>query len=224
MTNLSRALVLTGIFFFAVLDLTADGPNYERIRLLAQERYGDQAVQTIRQWQTMIEEASGLDNPEKVKLVNDFFNTRIRFVDDIITWNVVDYWATPLEFMGRGQGDCEDFAIAKYVTLKTLSIPTGQLRLVYTRAGTGGPGSNVMVAHMVVAYFSSPDADPLILDNLIRDIRPAAGRGDLLPVFSFNSDGLWMGNISGSQSFATGAERLSRWHDVITRMQAEGFE
>ena len=92
-----------------------------------------------------------------------------------------------------GMGDCEDFAIAKYFSLLAVGVPASQLRLVYVRLQLGAPGGPSQ-AHMVLAYYASAQAEPLILDNLITDIRPASRRPDLTPVFSFNSDGLWQGN------------------------------
>ena len=224
MTRLWRALVPAVILFLGVWVLMAQGPDFDRILQLARQRYGDPGAQTLREWQKLITDARGLDDPEKIKRVNDFINRRLRFVDDGITWNAADYWATPLESMGRGQGDCEDFSIAKYVTLKILSVPTERMRLIYVRARIGGFFSDDMVAHMVMGYFPSPDADPLILDNLDPDIRPASGRSDLLPIFSFNTDGLWTGKPSESGVSPTRTTGLSKWRDVIARMQAEGFE
>lgn len=218
------ALVLAAIFFMGVWVLMAQGPDYERILQLARQRYGEQAAQTLREWQKLIADARGLEDLEKIKRVNDFLNTRVRYGDNITTWGGDNYWATPLESLGRGQGDCKGYAIAKYVTLKILSVPTERMRLIYVRAKIGSFISYDMVPHMVVGYFPTPDADPLILDNLDPDIRPASGRGDLFPIFSFNSDGLWIGKPSESRSSHTGDTGLSKWRDVIARMQAEGFE
>jgi hypothetical protein len=74
---------------------------------------------------------------------------------------------------------------------------------------------------MVLAYYANAQAEPLILDNLITDIRPASRRPDLTPVFSFNSEGLWHGN--GSQRMGDAAERLSPWREVLRKARAEGF-
>jgi predicted transglutaminase-like cysteine proteinase len=224
MTHLWRALVLTAIIFLGVWGLMAQGPDYERLLQLARQRYGEQAVRTIRDWQKLIADANGLDDPEKIERVNDFFNNRVRYRGNNTAWGDDNYWATPLELMGRGQMDCKSFAIAKYETLKILSVPTERMRLIYVRIRISGFFSDDMLPHMVLGYYPSPDADPLILDNLDGAVRPASKRGDLFPIFSFNSDGLWVGKTSGSGSTHTGAARLSKWQDVIARMQAEGFE
>lgn len=215
--NTGLILVLAGIWFSV-----GAAPDLEKMLLLAQQRYGATGTQNVQQWRGLLRETQGLAEAEKIKRVNDFFNRRITFRDDIEIWGATDYWATPLETLGRATGDCEDFTIAKYVTLKLLDLPIDRMRLIYVRAQIGGPRGSISQAHMVLGYYATPGAEPLILDNLISDIRPASQRSDLLPVFSFNSDGLWVGQSADSSASPTA--RLSRWRDVITRMQAEGLE
>jgi len=153
--------------------------------------------------------------------VNQFINRHVRYREDIDHWQQTDYWATPMETLGSRGGDCEDFTIAKYMTLLKLGVPNERLRLIYVRAAIGGANSSVSQAHMVLGYYATPDAVPLILDNLVTRVLPANQRADLKPVFSFNSVGLWVGNNPESQADPTA--RLSRWRDVLARMQAEGF-
>jgi predicted transglutaminase-like cysteine proteinase len=161
---------------------------------------------------------------DKLRRVNEFFNRRIRFADDREVWGQGDYWATPMETLAKGQGDCEDFTIGKYFTLLAAGIPDEQLRLVYVKARIGGSGSSIQQAHMVLAYYSAPDAEPLVLDNLITEIRPASRRPDLTPVFSFNSQGIWAGAMGGTAPSAGGIGRLSRWQDLLQRARREGFD
>nr|WP_246034685.1 transglutaminase-like cysteine peptidase [Azoarcus indigens] len=189
---------------------------------LARERYGNAAEETVADWRRMMAEAQEADEVERLSRVNAFFNRRIAFEDDIVVWKQPDYWATPLETMGRAAGDCEDFAIAKYMSLRLLGIPAEKLRLIYVRARIGGPQSTLSQAHMVVGYFATPGGEPLVLDNLIGDVRPAARRTDLVPVFSFNSEGLWVGGAATSSADPTA--RLSRWRDVLERMRNEGLQ
>jgi len=196
-------------------------PDLDKMLLLAQQRYGISGVKTVQQWRTLIDQTRPLPDDEKIKRINAFINRNIAFRDDQELWGQADYWATPLETLGRGAGDCEDFTIAKYVTLKLLGIPIERMRLIYVRAQIGGPHSRVTQAHMVLGYYPKPGDEPLILDNLVTDIYPASRRTDLTPVFSFNSEGLWVGQ-SRTDSAATA--RLSRWRGVLERMQQEGLE
>lgn len=192
--------------------------DLDQTQVLALQRYGAHAVETVSAWRKMIEEARALPDNDKLTKVNTFFNRRISFQDDIVVWQQTDYWATPLEFMGRGAGDCEDFAIAKYITLQLLGIGNEQLRLIYVRAKIGASTS---IAHMVLGYFPQSTEEPLILDNLVSSVRPASQRPDLIPVFSFNREGLWVSGTTASAADPT--TRLSRWRDLLSRMRQEGL-
>ncbi|MDR1661781.1 MAG: transglutaminase-like cysteine peptidase [Azoarcus sp.] len=189
---------------------------------LAETQYDKAAANTVRAWRSMIEGSRTLPDRMKLERANDFINKRILYESDIVIWRQVDYWATPLELFGKQAGDCEDFAIAKYVTLRLMDIPVQKLRLVYARARLGGADSKTLQAHMVLSYFGTPTAEPLVLDNLIRPIRPAKQRHDLFPVFSFNHEGLWMEGERTSSSNPTA--RLSRWRNVLQRMSQEGWD
>jgi predicted transglutaminase-like cysteine proteinase len=187
----------------------------------AAQKLGPQAVAGMRTLLPVLTAAQDLDDLGRLHSINLFFNRRIEFRSDIEVWGQLDYWASPLQLLAKGQGDCEDFAIAKYFSLLAIGMPATKLRLVYVRAQMGGPGGPEQ-AHMVLAYYASASAEPLVLDNLISDVRPASRRPDLEPVFSFNSDGLWQG--VGAQAAGDPVARLSRWRDVLVRARAEGFQ
>lgn len=193
--------------------------DIDRLVALAGQRYGEIAATSVIAWRDLLNVAATEPEAEKLRRVNEFFNRRVRFDDDAVIWNRPDYWATPLETLGRGRGDCEDFTIAKYVTLTLLGVPVDRLRLTYVRARIGGPRSTLVQAHMVLSYYPAPDAEPLVLDNLISDIRPASRRPDLTTVFSFNADGIWVG---GGAPRAGGG--LSKWQSVLERMRKEGID
>jgi predicted transglutaminase-like cysteine proteinase len=213
-------LLLTGV----AAALLASIPSQTRVMELAQQRYGAKVQPMLERWYQVMQSATSISEQEKIKRVNEFFNRRVQFVEDAEAWGKSDYWATPLETLGRGQGDCEDFSIAKYFTLRFLDIPNNKLRLTYVKAKIGGLQSDITQAHMVLGYYPDPQGEPMILDNLITDIRPASRRPDLAPVFSFNSEGLWVGSGPAQESSGSSTAKLSRWRDLIARMQAEGFE
>lgn len=190
----------------------------------AASRLGGPAVDGARDLRGLMAQIGRQDEATRAGLVNDFFNRRIAFSDDLDVWGVADYWASPLEVLLKGRGDCEDFAIAKYFVLRASGVPAQRLRLVYVRAQTGGrDGSSALVIpHLVLAYYARPADDPLVLDNLVREVLPASRRPDLTPVFSFNSDGLWQGVAGGSAGDPL--QRLSKWREVLARAIEEGFE
>ncbi|WP_165680239.1 cysteine protease LapG [Metapseudomonas otitidis] len=188
--------------------------DFEAILKNAEKRYGNlgPARQRILDWSDLIQRSGELPEKDKLTSVNRFFNAKLRFVDDQRNWRQNDYWATPIEALVKGAGDCEDYSIAKYFTLRRLGIPAEKLRITYVKA------LNYNQAHMVLTFYATPTADPLVLDNLISDIRPASQRKDLLPVYAFNAEGLYTGGKRSGDS-----KRLSRWQDILQKMRAEGF-
>ncbi len=177
--------------------------------------YGSDAVGRVQQWQQLISESNELTDREKLKKVNDFFNQQVEFVSDSFLWGQEDYWATPLEFLAKGAGDCEDYSIAKYFTLRELGVSDKKMRITYVKA------LELNQAHMVLTYFPTPRAVPLVLDNLIPAIKPALKRKDLLPVYSFNGSGLWLAKVRGNGKRIGGSSRLSLWGELKQRMEEE---
>jgi len=186
------------------------------------QRWGPAGADRFKGWQSMVQAGSRPDSSEldRLALVNAFFNKTIRFGTDLEIWQQEDYWATPLETLGRGAGDCEDFAIAKYFSLLALGVPDTKLRFVYVRALVQQDRALRVEPHMVLAYYKSPGADPLVLDNLASIIASASQRSDLTPVYSFNKEGYFNGVLRTALSKGT---RLSRWEDLLLRATNEGF-
>lgn len=180
-----------------------------------EKQYDSDARERVESWQSLMQEGNELSELEKLTLVNDFFNSNVQFVDDILLWNKADYWATPIEMLSLGAGDCEDYSIAKYFTLKQLGVDEDKLRITYVKA------VNLDQAHMVLTYFENKRSIPLVLDNLINEIQPANRRQDLVPVYSFNGTGLWLAKSRGEGQRVGDASRLSLWEDLAARMRAE---
>lgn len=175
------------------------------------QQYGDKAKRRLLAWQVLIRESAALTDQDKLREVNDFFN-QVRFISDKTHWNKSDYWATPVEFLATDGGDCEDFSLAKYFTLKAMGVDEQKLNLTYVKA------LNYNQAHMVVTYYASPRSEPLVLDNLVGEIRPASERADLLPVYSFNGTGLWLAKARGRGQQVGSSERIKRWRELLDRM------
>lgn len=217
-TLLAIGVAVTLLFF----SLFSAATDFNKLANLAAQRYGDRARANVVELQQTMNGLASAPEVEKLNTINKFFNRKIKYFEaDINIWGQSDYWATPLESLGRERGDCEDYSIAKYLFLRQLGIPDDKLKLTYVRAQIGGPYSKVFQAHMVVTYYAEPTAEPLVLDNLISDIRPASRRPDLNPIFSFNSEGLWVGSASDSKGNPT--SHLSRWRDLLARVQSDGI-
>lgn len=214
------------IVVFSTVTPSADlNINFNRFADQMRNQFPAERIQVVNQWQELLEELAGhpdQDEHEQLRQINAFFHRNIRYQSDISLYKQNDYWASPMETLGHGLGDCEDWAIAKYISLRQLGISDDKLRLIYVRARIGGPNSRISEAHMVLGYYETPNAVPLILDSLIGNVLSATQRDDLSPVFSFNAEGLWAGQGT-SRANASPLARLSLWRDVIDRMQQQGI-
>lgn len=176
------------------------------------QTYGDPAAQRLNAWQQLLRDAAGLPEDAKLERVNQFFN-QVRFIDDRVHWGQEDYWATPVEFLISNGGDCEDFSIAKYYTLKALGVAEDKMSLTYVKS------LELNQAHMVLTYYASPTTMPVVLDNLIGEIRPANQRPDLLHVYTFNGDSLWLSKKGRRAELVGTSDRLKPWTSVQSRVE-----
>lgn len=184
----------------------------------ASNKFGREAPTRLTIWQRLmrdtrptVDAGNNASTSQALRRANEFFN-QVPYYNDIKHWGMEDYWATPVEMLGSFGGDCEDYSIAKYLSLKDLGIPIERLRITYVRA------ININESHMVLAYYPQPDADPLILDNLIGDIRPASQRTDLQPVYSFNDDDLWLASGMAKKG---GAGNVRLWQGLLQKLAKE---
>ena len=189
-----------------------------RLQGRMQSRYGAAGVQRLGQWLAMLTAQKSRPLSQQLPAVNEFWNRAVVQTEDSMLWAQPDYWATPLETLGKGAGDCEDYVIGKYFSLLRLGVPGDKLRLIYVRARIGGVGSTQSIAHMVLGYYEVPTAEPLVLDSMVDFLLPSSQRKDLTPVFSFNAQGVY---VAGAQP--SSVDRITRWRDLLTRMKQEGF-
>ena len=178
-------------------------------------QFGQGAQRRIRGWQDSVRQAAEMPKADTALLtrVNRFVN-QVPSASDQDHWGVEDYWATPAETFASNGGDCEDYAIAKYFALKELGIPVTRLRLVYARAWSSNG------AHMVLAYYTAPESDPMILDNLEGGIRAAADRPDLTPVFSFNEEDLQLLQRN-APTLQLDPTSNRKWLSLLVKLQRE---
>ncbi|MGY5450604.1 transglutaminase-like cysteine peptidase [Agarivorans sp. MS3-6] len=190
--------------------ILASAYQLEELAATVRSFYGEKAELRVRAWRQLIADSHQLEEPEQLRSINDFFN-QMQFVDDIEVWGQKDYWATPVEFLGAAAGDCDDFSIAKYFSLIELGVSDEKMRLVYVKSLTYNQ------FHMVVAYYQTPSSVPIILDNINPTILPATQRGDLVPIYSFNGQHLWLMKEKGRGQLAGKSSRLKLWTDLQQR-------
>ena len=219
---LPRALILAALLLAGCAGQPAPRPeavahpepvptDSERLIQRIERENGPQAAARVSRWFALIEQGKSAPDPARLRLANNFFNGA-RFTTDPAVWQQQDYWATPIEFLIKDAGDCEEFAIAKYFTLSRMGIAEDALRITYVKALT------LNQPHMVLAWYPAPDAEPLILDNIEPRILPASQRTDLIPVYSFNGTTLWLARTRKEQVVSGSANQLEQWRELRRRL------
>ena len=133
-------------------------------------------------WQELINSLK--NQPDRVKLdtVNKYLN-KSAYITDMVNWHQEDYWATVRQFLDK-DGDCEDYAIAKYYSLKELGFKIDQMRIVIVH------DNNLNVAHAILAVYLKDKI--WILDNQISQIINADQIVHYRPLYSINEKAWWL--------------------------------
>lgn len=133
------------------------------------------------EWKKFIESIRGLEPMAQLNAVNRQMN-KSRYILDNVNWGVEDYWATPGQFLSRS-GDCEDFSIIKYMTLKELGWSTENMRIVVLQ------DLNLNIGHAVLAMYI--DDTIMILDNQINNVVESTRIRHYRPIYSVNEKMWW---------------------------------
>jgi predicted transglutaminase-like cysteine proteinase len=133
-------------------------------------------------WANMIDGLQDKDPWKKILGVNKFMN-RAPYVVDKMNWGVKDYWSTPGQFFAK-YGDCEDYAIVKFLSLRALGIPSKSMRIVVVQ------DLNLKIAHAVLAIYVKDKV--LVLDNQIKKVVESKTIRHYRPIFSLNEEGWWL--------------------------------
>jgi predicted transglutaminase-like cysteine proteinase len=182
-----------------------DFPTLNASRLFGSVEYASGDLQGFRKWQRMlassaeelklcrggscderwrgiVDDARGYTLMGQLQKINRYINSK-PYVPDTSNWGSSDYWATPLEFLRKG-GDCEDYAIAKYMVLRHLGASTRDMRIVVLR------DLNTSAEHAVLAVYI--DGIPYILDSRTEAIRSSTSIANYQPIYSINEHGWWL--------------------------------
>ena len=179
---------LAVFFLSSGIAISADyQPWSEKVFIAVEEEYGVDAVKRLRYLHTMILENQDLPVMEKLNLVNKTLNN-LPWIADSQHWKMSDYWASPMETIATFGGDCEDFAVVKWVMLTHLGIPNEHLRLAYVKIRATGE------SHMILLYLRNPSEPPeqwesYVLDNNDHKVKKGVERTDLIAVYLTDGDG-----------------------------------
>ncbi len=136
----------------------------------------------LRPWKKFLASLVGKPAQEQLAAVNAYGN-RMKYIQDIDNYGVDDYWATPKEFIFNG-GDCEDYVIFKYFSLRNLGFGADSMRIVIVQ------DTNLRTAHAVLAVYIGNDI--LILDNQTERVISHRKIRHYTPIYSVNESHWWM--------------------------------
>jgi len=151
---------------------------------VAAQRLGPRATAGVRALQPLLVAASEMEEGARLAAINQFFNRRIVFAEDEAVWGVADYWASPLELLDKGRGDCEDFAIAKYISLRELGFSQSDMRILVLN------DLNLRIPHAILIVYLNGRA--FVLDNQIAQVVPTDVIRHYQPIFSINEEAWWL--------------------------------
>ena len=129
----------------------------------------------------MMERVRALPLSEKLSRINREINAS-DYIIDMVNWGMEDYWETPFEFFVRS-GDCEDYAIAKYMTLKQAGVSPSSMRIVVLQ------DNNLRLLHSVLVV--SDHGVNYILDNQIQQVVKDSSIHHYAPIYSINETRWW---------------------------------
>jgi len=136
----------------------------------------------LADWQAFLNGIKDKDKVEQISSVNDYMNN-VSYINEPKNYQIPDHWATPGQFFNKN-GDCEDYAIAKFMSLRALGFTNDEMRIVVLQ------DLNLKIPHAILAVYV--DGQPQLLDNQIKKVVPAKSVFHYKPIYSMNEESWWL--------------------------------
>ena len=151
--------------------------------ILARCRDGNERCPAAAQnFLAIVAQGRALSGRARIGVINRAINLAIQPMSDLAQWGVPDRWSAPLETFGTGRGDCEDYAIAKYVALTEAGVAAADVKLVIVR-NTAADEDHAVVAVRL-------DGNWIVLDNRWLTLVEADAMPEVIPLFVLDGDGV----------------------------------
>ncbi|MEZ0224516.1 MAG: transglutaminase-like cysteine peptidase [Alphaproteobacteria bacterium] len=147
-----------------------------------QQMRNDTGSPVVSKWKTQLQDLKGKSVRQQIEGVNNYINS-VGYIEDSANYRKSDYWATPIEFLSHG-GDCEDFAIAKYASLRALGFSSDQMRIAIVQDKVKN------IPHAILIIYA--DNQAFVLDNQDKRVENADNVNRYKPIFSINSNNWWL--------------------------------
>ncbi len=200
--GLLSTIAFSNVFELTNKDLKTIENAYEKEKI--ETRY--------QRFQLFLDEVKQYNTIKKLNRVNSYINRILPGYDRIVQ-NMTDYWSTPKQFLIEGKGDCEDYAITKYFTLKQIGMSSDKLYMAIVQV------KHNTTMHMVMLYFETPQSIPLVLDNLSWKVLPLNKRKDLKVKVIFNEqDSYLLKNHKKYKKVNIDWGKKNRWKELLQRI------
>ncbi len=136
----------------------------------------------LAKWRIFLKQILTKPKRDQLEMVNSYLNNWL-YVIDPVNYGVKDYWATPKQFMQRA-GDCEDYAISKYMSLAHLGFSKDRMRVLVLQ------DLNLKTAHAVLLV--ELDGQVWLLDNQISKVIDANRVKHYKAIYSINEKAWWL--------------------------------
>lgn len=136
----------------------------------------------LQKWHNFLKKIKDKPKRQQIAEVNRYANEK-KYVMDMANYGVEDYWAIPKEFLYHG-GDCEDFAITKFFSLRWLGYHDDDIRLLILQ------DTNLRIQHAVLMVLDRGEL--LVLDNQSHEVLPQNQIRHYVPLYSLNEKQWWV--------------------------------
>jgi len=136
----------------------------------------------LKNWYKFLDSIKDLPRRQQLEKVNRYANHK-HYVLDLANYGMEDYWAIVKEFLSNG-GDCEDYAITKFFSLRWLGFKNQDLRIVILQ------DANLRIPHAILAVFCQESV--LIMDNQTQEVVPQGSIAHYIPLYSVNEQEWWL--------------------------------
>jgi predicted transglutaminase-like cysteine proteinase len=173
--------------------------------------HGNRLDCAMQKWSQLVDRLAPLPLREKVVRASAALNA-VSYVPSTRNWSRATYWETPLEFLAYG-GQCQDYAVAKYMLLRQAGVPADQMRIVVLRATSLDEDHAVLVVDV--------DGEALMLDNKQTGVVPVHSETSYRPYYSINELGWWQQVADTPIETAASEARTSSRNALAGRFDAD---
>ena len=181
--RLSTSTVTTGTVLEKWRDVERELDDERRVLRICAENRASCRSQAALQFLAIVDGARSLGGRARLGDVNRAINLKIKPMSDLALYGAEDVWSPPLVTLAKGAGDCEDYAIAKFVALEEAGVSADDLRIVILRDDVREEDHAVVAARL--------DGNWLMLDNLHMVMAEDQQMRDYYrPIFLIDRDGV----------------------------------